>query len=188
MNFTNTKRAAAMAVVIVIMASVMSILAASTDARAAREAQERPEAVQTASIQAPPPEPVAAVLETEEAVEEEPDEARYNLTAEERDTVERVVMAEAGGEPFEGQVLVAQCILNAAEETGTPPSEAVVAYKYASARPEPSQSVKDAVAAVFDRGETVVDDTILWFYNPAKVSSPWHEMGEKDEQYPGGGS
>lgn len=44
---------------------------------------------------------------------------RFELSAAERDVVERVVMAEAGGESFEGQMLVAQCIFNACEKTGT---------------------------------------------------------------------
>lgn len=101
--------------------------------------------------------------------------ARYTLTAEERDTVERVVMAEAGGESFEGKMLVAQCILTATEKTGLQPSEVVVKYKYTASRPEPSQSVKDAVAAVFDRGVLVVDEPVMYFYNPAIVESEWHE-------------
>jgi len=101
--------------------------------------------------------------------------ARYTLTAEERDTVERVVMVEAGGESFEGKMLVAQCILTATEKTGLQPSEVVVKYKYTASRPEPSQSVKDAVAAVFDRGELVVDEPVMYFYNPAIVESEWHE-------------
>ena len=83
--------------------------------------------------------------------------ARYQLSASERDTVERVVMAEAGGESFAGQMLVAQCILNAAEKEGVQPSEAVEIYSYTSNRPDPTQSVKDAVAAVFDRGEVAID-------------------------------
>lgn len=100
---------------------------------------------------------------------------RYTLTDAERDVVERVVMAEAGGESFEGQMLVAQCILNAAEKRGVEPSEAVVLYSYTKSRPDPTQRVKDAVAAVFDRGETVVDEPILYFYNPALVTSDFHE-------------
>lgn len=83
--------------------------------------------------------------------------------------------AEAGGESFEGQMLVAQCILNAAEKRGVDPSEAVVLYSYTKSRPDPTQRVKDAVAAVFDRGETVVDEPILYFYNPALVTSDFHE-------------
>ena len=84
-------------------------------------------------------------------------------------------MAEAGGESFEGQMLVAQCILNAAEKRGVEPSEAVVLYSYTKSRPDPTQRVKDAVAAVFDRGETVVGEPILYFYNPALVTSDFHE-------------
>lgn len=107
----------------------------------------------------------------------EPTEAptRFYLSASERDTVERVVMAEAGGESFEGQMLVAQCILNAAEKEGVQPSEAVVIYSYTSSRPDPTQSVKDAVAAVFDRGEVAIDAPVMYFYNPALVTSNWHE-------------
>lgn len=107
----------------------------------------------------------------------EPTEApvRFYLSASERDTVERVVMAESGGESFEGQMLVAQCILNAAEKEGVQPSEAVVIYSYTSNRPDPTQSVKDAVAAVFDRGEVANDAPVMYFYNPALVTSDWHE-------------
>lgn len=100
---------------------------------------------------------------------------RFELSAAERDVVERVVMAEAGGESFEGQMLVAQCILNACEKTGTQPSEVVVTFKYAPARPEPTDSVREAVAAVFDAGEFITDEPVMFFYNPAKVTSTWHE-------------
>lgn len=110
-----------------------------------------------------------------ETVEPTKPAARYPLTDAERDVVERVVMAEAGGESFEGQMLVAQCILNASEKRGVDPSEAVVLYSYTKSRPDPTQRVKDAVAAVFDRGETVVDEPILYFYNPALVTSDFHE-------------
>ena len=113
--------------------------------------------------------------ETEKDVSTEEPAPRYVLTETERDIVERVVMAEAGGECFEGQMLVAQCILNAAEKTGTAPSEVVVAYRYTKARPEPTQSVKDAVAAVFDKGEEITSEPILYFYAPAWTTSKWHE-------------
>lgn len=106
---------------------------------------------------------------------EQPAVVRFYLSASERDTVERVVMAESGGESFEGQMLVAQCILNAAEKEGVQPSEAVVIYSYTSNRPDPTQSVKDAVAAVFDRGEVAIDAPVMYFYNPALVTSDWHE-------------
>lgn len=118
------------------------------------------------------PDTPAPVTETVEPTEPA---VRYPLTDAERDVVERVVMAEAGGESFEGQMLVAQCILNACEKTGTQPSEVVVTFKYAPARPEPTDSVREAVAAVFDAGEFITDEPVMFFYNPAKVTSTWHE-------------
>lgn len=100
---------------------------------------------------------------------------RYALTAAERDTVERVVMAEAGAEPYEGQIAVAQCILNACELEDTRPDEIVIEYQYTDNRPDPTDEVKAAVSAVFDYGETVTDREILYFYAPALVKSEWHE-------------
>ena len=103
------------------------------------------------------------------------DRPRYNLTDAERDLVERVVMAESGGESYKGQMLVAQCILNACEIDGIRPAKVVKKYVYAKARPEPSDSVKQAVSAVFDKGETVTDEPIVYFYAPALVNSEFHE-------------
>lgn len=101
--------------------------------------------------------------------------ARYALTAAERDTVERVVMAEAAAEPYEGQIAVAQCVLNACERENMRPDEIVVEYQYTDKRPEPTDEVKAAVSAVFDYGETATDREILYFYAPALCESEWHE-------------
>ena len=101
--------------------------------------------------------------------------ARYELTAEERDLVERVVMAEAGGESYEGKIAVAQCILNACERDGKRPCEIVIDYQYSTDRPEPTDEVRAAVSDVFDKGETVTEAKILFFYAPARVSSEFHE-------------
>lgn len=142
---------------------------------------------QTAATRAPTtgfPEVLGQTLDEREllAPTTEPSEAeqttppvRYYLTDSERDIVERVVMGEAGGESFEGQMAVAQCILNGAEKTDKAPSEVVVIYKYTKARPDPTRSVREAVAAVFDRGESATAEPILYFYNPARVTSTWHE-------------
>ena len=100
---------------------------------------------------------------------------RYPLTPQERDLVERVVMAESGGESYKGQMLVAQCILNACEIDGIRPAKVIKKYVYAKARPEPSDSVKRAVSAVFDKGETVTDEPIVYFYAPKIVKSEFHE-------------
>ena len=101
---------------------------------------------------------------------------RYALTDAERDLVERVVMAEAGGEGYDGQRLVAQCILNTAEAMDLRPDEVVLApNQYAAPAREVSQEVKDAVGAVFDDGDMVTEEPIQWFYAPRYVSSAWHE-------------
>lgn len=100
---------------------------------------------------------------------------RHPLTGDERDTVERVVMAEAGTEPYVGKMAVAQCILNACEQEGKSPDEIAELYGYTDSRPEPSAEVKKAVAAVFDNGETATDAEILYFYAPALCKSSWHE-------------
>lgn len=103
------------------------------------------------------------------------DRPRYNLTETERDLIERVVMAESGGESYEGQMLVAQCILNACEIDGIRPADVITKYVYAKSRPKPSDSVKRAVSAVFDEGEQVTDEKIVYFYAPALVRSEFHE-------------
>lgn len=99
---------------------------------------------------------------------------RYALSDEERDEVERVMMAECGGEERDGMIAVGQCILNACEESGLRPHEALKKYGYTHIRKEPSEAVKEAVCAVFDRGETVTDEPILYFYADY-AKSPWHE-------------
>ena len=99
---------------------------------------------------------------------------RYALSDEERDEVERVMMAECGGEERDGMIAVGQCILNACEESGLRPHEALERYGYTHIRKEPSEAVKEAVCAVFDRGETVTDEPILYFYADY-AKSPWHE-------------
>ena len=84
-------------------------------------------------------------------------------------------MAESGIEPFDGKMAVSQCILNACEKTGKRPAEIVEEYGYTALRVEPNAETREAVAAVFDAGETVTDAEILYFYAPELVYSEWHE-------------
>lgn len=106
--------------------------------------------------------------------QEEPTVA-YELTADERDLVERVVMGESGGEEYIGQQAVAQCILNACYITGNRPAGVIDSLQYTSHRPDPTQSVKNAVASVFDDGEKVISEAAMYFYAPDLVTSEWHE-------------
>ena len=109
---------------------------------------------------------------SEEAAESGP---RFYLSDYERAELESLVMAESGAESYEGQMGVAQCILNACEKEGKQPSEIAIMYRYTKHRPAPNESVKEAVRAVFDRGEVITDAKILYFYAPALVDSAWHE-------------
>ena len=129
-----------------------------------------------------PREPVAVELihveqkSAPEPVKSESKVPRYDITEEEFDLIARVVHAEAQGEGFEGQALVAQCILNTAEATGQRPGEVVLAPKqYAAPAPEASEEVKAAVRAVFVDGFQVTSEPIRWFYAYKRCTSEWHE-------------
>lgn len=98
----------------------------------------------------------------------------FPLSDYERRTVECMVMGEAGNQALEGQMAVAQCILNACIKDDLTPSEVRSVYKYSGWSENPSESVKTAVTKVFDNGETVVDEPILWFYNPAISNGTFH--------------
>ena len=122
---------------------------------------------------------VTAIPTAEPTTADKPDRGgdrpHYELSAEERDLVERVVMAEAEDEPYKGQMLVCQCIMNACRLNNKRPAAVIKQYVYATRRPEPSESVRDAVAAVFDKGETVTEEPVIYFYAPALVESAFHE-------------
>lgn len=104
---------------------------------------------------------------------------RYDITPDELDIVARVVHSEASGEGYDGQALVAQCILNTAEALGKRPDEVVLAPKqYAAPAAEASEEVKAAVAAVFLGGYQVTTEPVRYFYSPAGMEngvSEWHE-------------
>lgn len=114
-------------------------------------------------------------VDTNQAIKPVRDEVIFYLTDYERWVVECVVMGESGGELYEGQVLVAQCILNACLKDNIQPSKVRKKYKYSGWNENPTKSVKNAVSAVFDLGEKIVDEPILYFYAPSLCKSKWHE-------------
>lgn len=154
----------------VVVALVVLFLALQDRAQAV-EVEPEPAEVRVVQYD-PPPEPMPEV----DISEVESTTPRYALTVSERNLVERVVMAEAGGEGFDGQRLVAQCILNTAEAMDMRPDEVVTApNQYAAPAEHTSEMVMDAVSAVFDDGDMVTDEPIQWFYNDKLVYSEWHE-------------
>lgn len=124
---------------------------------------------------APVKDPFEETIKLPRPVIKEKPTTYYQLTDEERNLVESVVMAEAGAEDYDGQRLVAQCILNACMLEGKRPDEIVIDYQYTKNRPEPSESVKQAVVAVFDNYDVVTEENILVFYAPRWCTSEWHE-------------
>ena len=105
--------------------------------------------------------------------EEEP-ECSMRLTPQERAWVERVVMAEARGEPWEGQVAVAQVIRDRVRHPGFPDS-VIGVLTQCNQFAEPyentiSADVKEAVRYVFDFGSSIFPGTLLYFMNPRKAS------------------
>ena len=105
-------------------------------------------------------------------------EPRYALTADERDLVERVVAAESGNQTLEGQMAVAQCILNTAEAMELRPDTVVLApnqYADPAAPGQVTDSVREAVRRVFDNGERVTEEPIRFFYAPRYSAGRWHE-------------
>lgn len=115
---------------------------------------------------------IETTTEKPELIEAEP---VFYLSDYERWVAECIVMGESGGESYEGQVLVAQCLLNACLKDGLQPSEVRANYKYAGWNEKPSESVKNAVNAVFDNGYKATEEFILYFYAPKYSKGKWHE-------------
>lgn len=163
--------AAFVLVAIVLVGWLISIAVSGTDAAPDITTSQTPEQTVNQTMQTPGTSE-NEVTETPKAKEPA---VFFALTPEQRTLIEQVVSAESRGEPYDGQVAVAQCILNACLKDGITPEQAIKKYKYTNARVEPTASVRKAVAAVFDRGEGITEEPILYFYNPAITTSKFHE-------------
>lgn len=98
--------------------------------------------------------------------------------------VMRVVAAESRGEPYEGQLAVAQCIRETSERTMMTPEEVVKQVNKNGTRQyaQPvdisvvTESVRDACCDVFVHGVSATDEPIRYFYSTASgFYSAWHE-------------
>lgn len=109
-------------------------------------------------------------------------EPYYPITEDDRYVIEHIVAGEAGHEPLLGKMAVAQCILNAMEQDGLTASEVRKTYQYSgwmkenfpTNYPEDWIEVQQAIWCVFDNGEKVTEENILWFYAPKYSSGSWH--------------
>lgn len=102
----------------------------------------------------------------------------YPITNEDRYVIEHIVAGEAGHEPLLGKMAVAQCILNAMTQDDLTASKVRETYQYSGRMkenfstnyPEDWAEVQQAVWRVFDNGEKVTEENILWFYSPANMN------------------
>ena len=106
----------------------------------------------------------------------------FNLTEADRKTIQYIVAGEAKGEPTEGKMAVAQCILHGMVKSNWSAERVRIEYQYSgwddeleNANPEAWAEVVEAVSRVFDDGELISDKPIIYFYAPNVVSSSWHE-------------
>lgn len=106
----------------------------------------------------------------------------FNLTKAERKTIQYIVAGEAKGEPMEGKMAVAQCILHGMVKSGWSAERVRIEYQYSgwddeleNTNPEAWDEVVEAVSRVFDDGELISDKPILYFYASDITSSSWHE-------------
>lgn len=110
------------------------------------------------------------------------DKPFYPITEDDRYVIECIVAGEAKGEPTEGKMAVAQCLLNAMAKDGLSASDVHKKYQYSgwddklqNSNPDCWAEVVEAVSRVFDDGEFVSENPILYFYAPKRVYSRWHE-------------
>lgn len=106
--------------------------------------------------------------------------AQYALSYNEYNEICSVVMAESGGEPYEGQLSVAQTILNTCRIEKRRPLEVVEKHGYTTWRPEPTKSVEDAVLEVFADGREVLDKHVTMFYAPALTKNGYSAAHEQE--------
>lgn len=83
---------------------------------------------------------------------------------------------------MDGKMAVAQCIKDAMLQDNISAVTVQSKYGYAgwktdleSTYPEDWVEVLEAIERVFDQGENITDENILWFYAPKYTTSKWHE-------------
>lgn len=116
----------------------------------------------------------------------------FELSDEDRWNIECIVAGEAKGESLLGKMAVAQCIRNAMIKNEYSANEVRINYKYSgwdedleSKNPEMWEEVKHAVWCVFDNGESVSTNPILFFYAPKRAAGRWHNTLEFDSEIGG---
>lgn len=104
-----------------------------------------------------------------------------SITAYERDLLERLVEAEAGGEPYEGKLAVATVVINRVKSSQFPNSIHGVIYQKNQFSPvangainrKASADSKKAVRQVIDEGYRSFGSDVVYFLSPKIATSKW---------------
>lgn len=109
------------------------------------------------------------------------------LDVENRNTLERLVMGEAGNQGFIGAALVAQTIHDTMlNDNNFNVNSIRSSHGYmGSVDLEPNDDVKSAVAFIFDKGGMAVQHRLIYFYAPKVTSSDFHEKQKFIVEYGG---
>ena len=109
----------------------------------------------------------------------------FNLTETDRKTIQYIVAGEAKGEPIEGKMAIAQCILYGMVKSDWSAERVRIEYQYSgwddeleNTNSEAWAEVVEAVSRVFDDGELISDKPILYFYAPKYSDGNWHKTLE----------
>ncbi len=163
------------------------LLALRLSAGPARAANEPPAPVYSSAALAAhlavAPDVAAHEPQTPEPPAEPEPEPRYEeITAEERELLARVVYAESNTEPLEGQIAVAQVVLNRVRSESFPDTVSEVIYQerqFSTApilsRVTPNETNYEAVDAAFET--EVVPYEVLYFSRGAENDRVWGRIG-----------
>ena len=137
------------------------------------------------------------VLDWETAQENQPQNLKtkteiqnpaFLLSDQDRYTICCIVAGEAKGESMEGKMAVATCLRNAMAKDQISASQARTKYKYSGwdsdleqSNPDCWAEVCEAVSRVFDDGESVTENPILFFYAPKRIAGKWHKTLPHDQ-------
>lgn len=112
----------------------------------------------------------------------------FEISNNDRYIIQCTVAGEAGYESMEGKMAVTQCLLNSMKKENCNAKQARKIYQYSgwktnlsSESPEMWSEVKEAVNRVFDDGEFVSENPILFFYAPKYSSGKFHRTLPHDQ-------
>lgn len=112
----------------------------------------------------------------------------FPLSSQDRYIICCIVAGEAKGESMKGKMAVATCLRNAMAKDQISASQVRTKYKYSGwdsgleqSNPDCWAEVCEAVTRVFDNGENVTENPILFFYAPKRTSGKWHKTLPHDQ-------